>query len=98
MIGLVRPDAGTVRFEDREVRPETAPAQRLRMGYVIQDGGLFPHLTAAENVLLMARQPGVGPRAAQDELDELAALTQFPADGLNRYPVQLSAGSASGSA
>jgi len=92
MIGLVAPDTGTVRFEDREVRPETAPALRLRMGYVIQDGGLFPHLTAGENVLLMASYLGWDPARRAARLAELAELTQFPADGLDRYPVQLSGG------
>ena len=92
MIGLVRPDAGTVRFESQEVRPETALALRLRMGYVIQDGGLFPHLTAAGNVLLMASYLGWDPERRQARLAELAELTQFPADGLGRYPVQLSGG------
>ena len=92
MIGLVRADAGTVRFEEREVLPETVRALRLRMGYVIQDGGLFPHLTAAENVLLMARHLGWDRARLHARLDELTRLTQFPADGLSRYPVQLSGG------
>ena len=92
MIGLVRPDAGTVRFEERDVVPETVRALRLRMGYVIQDGGLFPHLTAAENVLLMARHLGWDRQRLRTRLDELARLTQFPGDGLRRYPVQLSGG------
>jgi len=92
MIGLVRADAGTVRFEEREVLPETVRALRLRMGYVIQDGGLFPHLTAAENVLLMARHLGWDRARLRTRLDELTRLTQFPPDGLSRYPVQLSGG------
>src|SRR5262245_26358939 len=87
MIGLVRPDAGAVRFEDQEVRPETALALRRRMGYVIQDGGLFPHLTAGGNVLLMASWLGWDAARRKARLAELAELTQFPADGLGRYPV-----------
>ena len=50
LLGLVRPDAGEVRFRDVAI-DRAAPAQlravRRRMGYVVQEGGLFPHLTAA---------------------------------------------------
>jgi osmoprotectant transport system ATP-binding protein len=92
MIGLVRPDAGAVRFESQDVRPETALLLRRRMGYVIQDGGLFPHLTAAGNILLMASYLGWDPARQRARLAELAELTQFPADGMGRYPVQLSGG------
>src|SRR4030095_5622981 len=92
MIGLVRPDAGAVRFESPDVRPATLLLLRRRMGYVIQDGGLFPHLTAAGNILLMASYLGWDPARQRARLAELAELTQFPADGMGRYPVQLSGG------
>src|SRR5262245_30996375 len=92
MIGLVAPDAGSVRFEAPEVRRETVLQLRLRMGYVIQDGGLFPHLTASENVMLMAAYLGWDAARRRARLAELAELTQFPKDGLGRYPVQLSGG------
>lgn len=62
------------------------------MGSVVQDGGLFPHLTARGNATLMARYLGWNPERIEARLTELAALTQFPADGLDRYPVQLSGG------
>ena len=62
------------------------------MGYVIQEGGLFPHLTAAANVTLMARHLEWPPDRLQTRLQALAALTQFPAEALGRYPVQLSGG------
>src|SRR5262245_62372480 len=58
LIGLVTPDAGTVTFESSPVMPDTVRAVRLRTGYVIQDGGLFPHLTARGNVTLMAHHLG----------------------------------------
>jgi osmoprotectant transport system ATP-binding protein len=62
------------------------------MGYVIQDGGLFPHLTAAQNVLLMARHLRSPDSVNPGRLAELCALTRFPEEGLNRYPVELSGG------
>ena len=71
---------------------ESAPGLRRRMGYVIQDGGLFPHLTAHQNVTLMARYLGNEPSGMAERLDEIRRLTHFPEDGLDRYPVQLSGG------
>ena len=80
LIGLVRPDAGAVTFDGTPVAPATARAVRLRVGYVIQDGGLFPHLTARGNVTLMARHL----RRPRDEIETrvsyLARLTQLPED------------------
>ena len=85
-------DGGEVRFEGEVLKPENMLSLRHRMGYVIQDGGLFPHLTAAENVALLARDLGWGEAKAEARLQELVALTHFPQDGLDRYPVQLSGG------
>ncbi len=59
---------------------------------MIQDGGLFPHLTAADNATLMARHLGWDATRVARRLDELRALTRFPADGLARYPTELSGG------
>jgi osmoprotectant transport system ATP-binding protein len=92
LIGLVKPDAGDVAFDGQPVTPATARAVRLRVGYVIQDGGLFPHLTARGNVTLMARHLGRDRAATDARVAELAELTRFPADGLDRYPHQLSGG------
>lgn len=92
LIGLVWPDAGEVTFAGTPVTPATARSVRLRVGYVIQDGGLFPHLTARGNVTLMARHLGHDPAATAARVSELAVLTRFPADGLDRYPHQLSGG------
>jgi osmoprotectant transport system ATP-binding protein len=88
MLGLLRPDSGTVLVNGQPFLPE----MRQRMGYVVQDGGLFPHLTARGNITLMARHLGWEAGRIETRLNELADLTRFPADGLDRYPVQLSGG------
>jgi len=62
------------------------------MGYVIQEGGLFPHLTARENVILMACHLKWNHQRIEDRLYFLTELTRFPHSGLDRYPVQLSGG------
>lgn len=92
MMGLLVPDAGTVRIGGIELTPENVSALRRRMGYVVQDGGLFPHLTARENVTLLARYLGWDRQGEDKRLAELAALTQVSKDALDRYPVQLSGG------
>lgn len=92
VIGLIRPDSGLVHFEGHEVTFENALTFRKRMGYVIQDGGLFPHLTARGNVGLMARYLGWSDDRIETRLLELSDLTRFPRDGLERFPAQLSGG------
>ncbi len=92
MLGLTAPDAGEVFFDDQPLSRADIRAVRRRVGYVIQDGGLFPHLTARQNVTLMARELARPPADIARRLDELVRLTNFPADALARYPVELSGG------
>jgi osmoprotectant transport system ATP-binding protein len=92
MIGLVRPDAGTIRINGAELAAHNTLALRQRIGYVIQEGGLFPHLTAEGNIALMARHLGWREDAVARRVTELAELTQFPCDGLRRFPAELSGG------
>jgi osmoprotectant transport system ATP-binding protein len=92
MIGLLWPDEGSIRFQGAPLEPATIRELRQRIGYVIQDGGLFPHLTAAANILLMARQLGWKRDRCVTRLAELTELTRFPTDALDRYPAQLSGG------
>lgn len=91
-LGLLSPDAGAVRFRGAVLTARNATALRRHMGYVVQEGGLFPHLTAAENIDLMARHLGWPAARTEERRSELVALTRFPADALDRYPLQLSGG------
>ena len=92
MVGLVQPDEGSVQFEGEPVAPHNVRSLRLKMGYVIQEGGLFPHLTARKNVSLLANHLNWEKDEIERRIEELAELTQFPIDGLDRYPAQLSGG------
>ena len=92
MIGLLRPDSGEVRFEGEELEEANLLSARRRMGYVIQDGGLFPHLTALENVALMAAYLGWEEDRIAARVAELASMTHFSPERLDRYPAQLSGG------
>lgn len=92
MIGLIEPDAGTVEFQGTPLAPGNLLSIRHRMGYVIQEGGLFPHLTAKGNVALLARHLGWEEARINERTDELRQLTHLPEDALERYPAQLSGG------
>ncbi|MGM0556641.1 MAG: ATP-binding cassette domain-containing protein [Myxococcota bacterium] len=90
--GLLSPTDGQVRVGGEVVAASNARRMRLEMGYVIQDGGLFPHLTARGNATLMARHLGWNDARVDERLKELVALTEFPHAGLDRYPKELSGG------
>ena len=92
IIGLVRADDGIVRFEGTPVTAQNAGQLRLKMGYVIQEGGLFPHMTARRNVTLMARQLDYDESGINNRIDELSQLVQLPTSRLSDYPAQLSGG------
>lgn len=92
MAGLLRPDTGAVTIDGVPVTPENAPQLRQRIGFVVQDGGLFPHLTARGNAALMARYLGWDRGRIDRRLAELTELTRFPAGRLDDYPAQLSGG------
>jgi osmoprotectant transport system ATP-binding protein len=92
MLGLITPDGGQVLFRQAALTPANIRGLRTRMGYVVQDGGLFPHLTAAENVCLMARQLGWARPRLDGRLAELSDLVRLPAAALARYPAEMSGG------
>src|SRR5437870_6248164 len=92
IIGLIAPDSGTTDFDGSQITPANIHMLRRRIGYVIQEGGLFPHLTARANVLLMARHLGKAAPEMRERLSELCELTRFSENLLARYPVELSGG------
>jgi osmoprotectant transport system ATP-binding protein len=92
--GLVRPDVGSVRVDGAELDDAALERVRRRMGYVIQDGGLFPHMTARANVTVMARHIGWNAARTADRVDELVDLVGLGVGLLDRYPRELSGGQA----
>jgi osmoprotectant transport system ATP-binding protein len=90
---LLLPQAGSVRVEGRDTREWDPIALRRRTGYVLQDIGLFPHLTVEENVALVPRLEGWAEekrRARAHALLDLVGLP--PADFATRWPRELSGG------
>src|SRR6201997_910371 len=92
IICLIEPDSGRIDFGGEPINTDSIDSLRRRIGYVIQEGGLFPHLTARANVLLMARHVGKSYDEMQKRLLELCELTRFSGNLLSRYPVELSGG------
>jgi len=92
MVGLITPDAGQIIVGGEPLTPGNAEQKRHGIGYVIQDGGLFPHLTARQNVSLLARFLGRPNDEIKARMGELAALVQLPPESLTRYPSGLSGG------
>jgi osmoprotectant transport system ATP-binding protein len=92
LLGLEWPDRGQVKVDGRTLQNEHVLELRRRVGYVIQDGGLFPHLTALGNLALLPSHLGWSKDRIQQRAEELAALTHLPPGALERYPVELSGG------
>jgi osmoprotectant transport system ATP-binding protein len=92
IIRLIEPDSGSITLDDTPVTADSINRLRRRIGYVIQEGGLFPHLSTRANVLLMARHIGKAEDETHDRLMELCELTRFSQNLLPRYPLELSGG------
>jgi osmoprotectant transport system ATP-binding protein len=92
IVGLIAPDTGEMQFDGEPIALGTVMKIRRRLGYVIQDGGLFPHLTARRNLTLQSNLFGKRRDQIEKRMAELCALTKFPGNGLDRYPLELSGG------
>jgi osmoprotectant transport system ATP-binding protein len=90
---LSAPTDGRVLVGGEDTRTLDPIRLRRRMGYVIQRGGLFPHLTVRENVVLLCRLEGHDARAARRRGDELLEMVHLPPDRFgDRRPRELSGG------
>ncbi|MEO6025131.1 MAG: ATP-binding cassette domain-containing protein [Burkholderiales bacterium] len=92
MMGLIQPSAGQVEISGVKLTHQNALALRHGIGYVIQDGGLFPHLSAASNVTLLARHLNWTEQKIVARVQQLAALVRLELGTLQRYPRELSGG------
>jgi len=90
--GLDRPDRGRVLFEGEDLAGADLTEVRRKLGYVIQEGGLFPHLTVRGNVTLAARCIGWNTERIRDRLDKLATLVRLDPELMDRFPRELSGG------
>jgi osmoprotectant transport system ATP-binding protein len=90
---LLTPSSGEVRVEDRATTAWDPIALRRRIGYVIQEGGLFPHFTIARNVGLVPVLSGWDAARTSERVRELLSLVGLdPERFAVRYPRELSGG------
>lgn len=91
--GMLFPTAGQVLVDGRSTRDWDSIRLKRRIGYVIQDVGLFPHFTVARNVGLVPALEGWKPADVDGRVDRLLQLVGMPAAEFGaRYPRQLSGG------
>jgi len=90
---LYEPTGGTIFLDDTDVRRLPVTALRRQIGYVIQQTGLFPHMTVAENIAVVPRLLGWARARVAARVDELLTLVELaPPEFRDRYPAQLSGG------
>ncbi len=90
---LYEPSSGTITLNGMDIRRAKVTKLRQQIGYVIQQSGLFPHMTVAQNVAVVPKLLGWARPKIQARVDELLDLVELsPEDYRDRYPAQLSGG------
>jgi osmoprotectant transport system ATP-binding protein len=92
IIGIVKPDAGRILVNRTDMARTDILEMRRNIGYVLQDGGLFPHMTGRRNVSFMAEYLHWDPDRINKRVDLLSSLANLQPGILDRYPSQLSGG------
>jgi osmoprotectant transport system ATP-binding protein len=89
---MIEASSGRIVVDGQDVRQVDPPQLRRRIGYVIQQIGLFPHRTIAENIATVPELVGWDRHRTKARIDELLQLVGLPAEVVDRYPHQLSGG------
>ena len=89
---MVTPTSGTVFVRNQDVSGEDPVRLRRSIGYVLQEGGLFPHRSIADNIATVPRLEGATKQASRERALELLALVSLDLEMADRYPAQLSGG------
>jgi osmoprotectant transport system ATP-binding protein len=91
-LGLIPFDRGYVKINEQPLLSFTPVEWATRIGYVPQDGGLFPHISGQQNVALIAKLRGWGKPRIEARVDELRRLVDLDSGILKRYPHEMSGG------
>jgi osmoprotectant transport system ATP-binding protein len=91
-LGLIPFDRGYVKIDDQPLLSFTPAEWAARIGYVPQDGGLFPHIDGKQNVSLMAKLRGWGRDKLDARVEELRKLVDLDGAILKRFPHEMSGG------
>ncbi|MBD2459992.1 ABC transporter ATP-binding protein [Oscillatoria sp. FACHB-1407] len=90
---LYEPTSGNIYIDDINIRRVKVTALRQKIGYVIQQSGLFPHMTVAQNIAVVPKLLGWSRSRIQSRIDELLDLIKLPPEEYcDRFPSQLSGG------
>ncbi|MBT1048021.1 ABC transporter ATP-binding protein [Streptococcus macedonicus] len=90
---LIEPTSGTILFAEQDIEQMDSVSLRRQIGYVVQQIGLFPHMTVAENIATVPKLLGWNKGRIENRVGELLDLVQLPAaDYAERYPSELSGG------
>ncbi|GLC83344.1 ABC transporter ATP-binding protein [Lacrimispora brassicae] len=90
---LIKPTSGTIYIDDKSIASMDEVALRRKIGYVIQQTGLFPHMTVKENIELIPRLEKMPDKDVEDNTRKLMQMVGLDCDEfLHRYPTELSGG------
>jgi len=90
--GLVKPDAGEIMIDGKNLTEINLITMRRQIGYVIQEVGLFPHYDIFDNIALVPRLQKWNEERVNSRVHELMELVDLPSDQLQKFPLQLSGG------
>ncbi len=90
--GLVEPDAGTILVDGQNIFHMNLSLYRQKIGFMVQQGGLFPHLTVEQNTLIVGRYLKQDREMLQERLGSLCRLVSLSTQLMSRYPHELSGG------
>lgn len=90
---LIEPTSGRILFAGQDIEQMDSVSLRRQIGYVVQQIGLFPHMTVTENIATVSKLLGWDKKRIENRVGELLDLVQLPAaDYGERYPSELSGG------
>ena len=89
---VVEPDSGSVSFFGKNISELNGPVHRRSIGYAVQGAGLFPHLTAFENVTMLAKLENWSGVKIEERYSQLAKMMNLDQNMNDKYPHQLSGG------
>ena len=92
MLGLTRLDTGSVKINNQPLSQFTPRLWADQIGYVPQDGGLFPHMTIYQNVTLLGKSRGLAESELSTRVNEILGIVELDASVLSKYPRTLSGG------
>ncbi len=90
--GMIKPDSGTVTVSKLPLNYNALPVVRTKMGYVIQQAGLFPHMSIKDNITILGRVGKQTDENISARVNQLMNLVQVPLSYLEKYPHELSGG------